>query len=121
LTEADFNRLSALTRALKEGRRPERAVALEERLRDPLFLEDERPAEGYVSMQSTVTIRDSATDESFTYRLVFPAEADIASGRISVLSPLGAALLGRRCGESFSYASPGGPRQVSVDRVSHEA
>jgi regulator of nucleoside diphosphate kinase len=51
---------------------------------------------------------------------VFPADADIANGKISVLTPLGAALLGRREGETFSYESPGGKVDVRVDGVEYQ-
>jgi regulator of nucleoside diphosphate kinase len=80
---------------------------------------DHERLESFVTMGSTVAIRDSKKGESFTYTLVFPAEADIRRDRISVMSPLGAALLGRKEGESFSYESPGGLMRVRLERVTH--
>jgi len=120
MTEADFTRLSALAQAIRRSPKPERAAALDEQLRDVLIFEDEHIAPNYATMRSLVTLRNEASGEAFTYQLVFPAEANIEDGRISVLSPLGAALLGRREGESFSYLSPGGALSVRVDHVSHE-
>ena len=71
---------------------------------------------GYMDL-GFVTLREAATGEEYAYRLVFPADADVSRGRLSVLTPLGAALLGRRSGESFVYESPGGPIEVAVVRV----
>ncbi|HOX33708.1 MAG TPA: GreA/GreB family elongation factor [Spirochaetales bacterium] len=121
MSEADYSRLSALARAIKKSLAPERAAPLEEQLRDAILFEEGEIGPNYVAMRSLVTIRDVASGEVFSYRLVFPAEASIEEGRISVLSPLGAALLGRREGESFSYRSPGGLMAVRVDRVGDEA
>jgi regulator of nucleoside diphosphate kinase len=68
-------------------------------------------------MRSLVDILDLGSGQSWSYRLAFPADADVSRGRISVLSPLGASLLGRREGEIFSYDCPGGQAMVKVERV----
>jgi transcription elongation factor GreA len=47
-----------------------------------------------------------------------PAEVDVASGRISMESPVGKAMLGHRSGESVDVTSPGGARRVKIVRVS---
>jgi regulator of nucleoside diphosphate kinase len=121
LTETDFERLSALAGALRRSRQPGRASVLGERLQNALVFQTDGVVWNHVTMNSLVTIRDQKSGEAFTYKLVFPADADIADGRISVLTPLGAELLGRCEGESFSYESPGGRMGVSVERVVHEA
>lgn len=95
-------------------------LALANRLKNALvFKEDELPGT-FVRMQSTATLKDLSTGESFVYRLVFPADADIAYGRISILSPLGVAMLGRKVGEEFRYQSPGGTVRIRVEDNSHE-
>lgn len=117
LTESDFERLSSLAKAVKNGSKPERAADLADRLRDSLVFKAEALTEVFVKMNSTVTVQECDGGESYSYKLVFPAEADISRGSISVLSPLGAALLGRKEGESFAYASPGGTVRVRIERV----
>jgi transcription elongation factor GreA len=52
-----------------------------------------------------------------TYELVGPAEADVARGLISIVSPLGAALVGKRVGDTVTFATPGGERSARVARV----
>lgn len=63
-----------------------------------------------VRMGSTVRFRTSGGDER-TVQLVYPKEADIAAGRISILTPVGTALIGLRQGQSISYRSRDGRRQ----------
>src|SRR6202049_1202022 len=59
-----------------------------------------------VGLGSTVTVRDEFGES--TYVIVGPVEADVAAGRISMVSPLGAAVMGRTAGDEVSFTSPGG-------------
>jgi transcription elongation factor GreA len=59
---------------------------------------------------STVLLENVDTEESVEYQLVGPDESDINSGRISVSSPLGRALLGKKPGDEIVLAAPGGKR-----------
>ena len=70
---------------------------------------------GEIGLGSTVTVRDEFGDS--TYSIVGPVEADPAAGRISMVSPLGAALLGRAVGEEVSFSSPAGPRSVTIVEI----
>lgn len=58
-----------------------------------------------VTLQSTVTLEDPATGERRIVSLVYPAEADAARGRLSVLDPLGMELFGARLGELIGAGS----------------
>jgi regulator of nucleoside diphosphate kinase len=120
LTDRDYERLSALVGAVRSGSRPERAAVLGDRLRGAAVLDDAAFDTGCVKMGCVVQLLDLGTGKGFTYRLTFPADANIAEGRISVLSPLGAALLGRTTGEEFSYESPGGTVRMRTIKVIHE-
>lgn len=63
---------------------------------------------GVVTMGSQVEFRDDTTDHTRTVTLVYPEEADLAEGRLSVLSPVGAALIGLSVGQSIEWQTPGG-------------
>jgi transcription elongation factor GreA len=65
-----------------------------------------------VGLGSTVTVRDEFGES--TYVIVGPVEADVAGGRISMVSPLGAALMGRTVGDEVSFGSPGGTRTAVI-------
>jgi regulator of nucleoside diphosphate kinase len=120
LEECDFERLSAFTLALRNKGEKEKVAALDEHLHGAVVFREGEIAWNCVTMRSCVCILDLASGQSWNYRLAFPADADVSRGRISVLSPLGASLLGRREGEEFSYDSPGGQRRVRVESVDHE-
>jgi transcription elongation factor GreA len=68
-----------------------------------------------VGLGSTVTVRDEFGES--TYVIVGPVEADVAGGRISMVSPLGAALMGRTVGDEVSFSSPGGNRSAMIASV----
>ena len=56
-----------------------------------------------VTMQATVTFVDEGTGANRTVQLVYPGEADISAGRISILTPVGAGLIGLREGQSITW------------------
>ncbi|MCC7320649.1 MAG: nucleoside diphosphate kinase regulator [Rubellimicrobium sp.] len=61
-----------------------------------------------VAIGRAVTWRDESTGKEQTATLVWPEEADIAQGRISVATPIGVALIGLPAGARFSWATRGG-------------
>lgn len=76
---------------------------------------EERGGDGTVRLGSTAVVKDEFGDS--TYRLVGPAEVDLAKGWISTDSPLGTALMGHRAGDSLTFKTPGGERSASVVSV----
>lgn len=116
--ENDYRRLAALAMAVKRSAKPELASALDRCLGDAVVLPEGVFGNGTVVMGSVCRIRQEDSGETFEYRLVFPGDADIRSGKLSVLTPLGASLLGRRQGEIFEYDSPGGRQCVRIESVS---
>ena len=77
------------------------------------------PAE-VVTMQSRVRVLDLATGERRDFVLVYPADADVAANRVSILAPLGTALLGYREGDEVQWVMPGGLRRLRIERVFHD-
>jgi regulator of nucleoside diphosphate kinase len=63
---------------------------------------------------------DDEFDEEMTYTLVFPEDADVSQGKISVLAPIGTAMLGYRVGDTFEWDTPGGKRSIQVKRVIYQ-
>jgi len=68
-------------------------------------------------MQSTVRVRDVDTGKTVVYTLAFPAEADIDKNRISVLAPIGTALIGYRAGDRVEWPTPGGVKRLQIEEV----
>lgn len=73
-----------------------------------------------VTMRSKVLLRDTDTDEEMVYSLTFPQEADIASGSISVLAPVGTALLGYATGDVIEWPVPGGVRRIRIEKILYQ-
>jgi transcription elongation factor GreA len=63
---------------------------------------------------TVVELLDLDTDESITYQLLGPEEADVKRGSISVLSPLGRSMLGKEVGDEVVAVTPGGKREFEV-------
>jgi regulator of nucleoside diphosphate kinase len=70
-----------------------------------------------ITMNSTVRLRDLDTDEMEIYTLVYPPEADASAGRISVLAPIGTAIIGYREGDTIAWRVPAGLRRLRVEEV----
>ncbi len=70
-----------------------------------------------VGMGSKVEIADLESGEVDTYTLVYPEHADGAAGRLSILAPIGMAILGFAEGDTFSWRTPGGTRQLLIRKV----
>jgi regulator of nucleoside diphosphate kinase len=121
ITEADFDRLRHLVESPRY--RVTHAMllpTLREGLERCRVVEPESVPDGVVTMQSRVRVRDLVGGETETYTLVFPDDADVNAGRLSVLAPLGTALLGARAGHTIEFAAPGGTRRLKVERVLYQ-
>jgi len=81
----------------------------------------ERVAPDVVTVNSTVSFEDRATATVHTVTLVYPRDLSIAQRRISVLSPVGQALLGRRVGDSTRVAMPDGAlRELDIVELHYQ-
>ena len=68
-------------------------------------------------MNSVATVFDLTGGDRREITLVYPHEAEPASGRVSVLAPLGTALLGYREGDEVEWLMPGGMRRLRIENV----
>jgi regulator of nucleoside diphosphate kinase len=73
-----------------------------------------------VTMNSKVALRDLDTEEEMIVTLVFPQDADIAQSKVSVLAPIGTAMLGYRIGDVFTWQVPDGVRRLQVERLLYQ-
>lgn len=88
--------------------------------RAQVFLSPEEVPGNVVTMNSRFTIKDLDTEQEVEYTLVYPAYAAPDENRISVLAPLGAALLGSRVGDTITWENPKGTRKVQVLRMAYQ-
>lgn len=121
VTKADFDRLHALLDSprYKSAFAASLATLKEELERGRIVATEDIP-KNVVTMHAQVVVRDVKSDESETYTLVYPDEADIDEGRLSVLAPLGIALLGTKTGSTVSFTAPAGTRKVKVGKILYQ-
>jgi regulator of nucleoside diphosphate kinase len=123
MTEYDLRRLQPL---VEMARRYERADyesldLLQQELDRAIPCEiDDLPSD-IVSMNSKVRVTDLETGKKLQFTIVFPRDADYESGRISVLAPIGTALLGYKAGSEVEWPTPGGLRTFRIESVQKPA
>jgi len=111
ISDTDHDRLTGLARALLD-RAPETAEELLSEMDRAVITDAAAMPAGVVRMGSIVTVRGEG-GESQRIMLVYPGEADIAQNKISVLTPMGTALIGASIGQAVCWSSRGG-RELSV-------
>nr|WP_232629598.1 nucleoside diphosphate kinase regulator [Methylobacterium sp. Leaf118] len=114
VTAEDRERLAGLASAAMD-RMPDLASYLSDELDRAQVVRSGRSTTGFVRMGCAVEFRDDTTGKVQAVTLVYPGEADIAQGRISVLTPVGAALLGLSTGQSIDWATrTGAAKRLTV-------
>jgi regulator of nucleoside diphosphate kinase len=73
-----------------------------------------------VTMNTEVVYEDCDTFTRRKVRIVYPQDADAARGRISVLAPIGSALLGLRVGQTISWNVPNGTKRIRVVELHYQ-
>lgn len=113
LTRGDSERLARLADA--GGQFQQAADILAREIERAQLIDDIEIRPGLVKMGSRVRFRDDVTGQKREVTLVFPEEADVTEGRISVLTPVGAALIGLSVTQSIEWQTPsGGWRSLTV-------
>jgi regulator of nucleoside diphosphate kinase len=121
ITATDFDRLQGLIESPRS--RTARAallLTLKEGLDRGKVVPADRVPGNVVTMRSQVRVHDLSEDERETYTLVYPEEADINVGKLSILAPLGTALLGTRVGQVVGFDAPAGPRRLKVEKILYQ-
>jgi regulator of nucleoside diphosphate kinase len=110
----DYERLSTLAHAAR-NRMPDLAAELAEEIGRAQVLAKGRYLKHIVRMGTEVEFRDDTTGKVREVVLVYPEEADISQGKVSVLTPVGTALIGLSTGQSITWETPtGDARQLTV-------
>ena len=120
LSSLDLRRLEALLDT-PEHRGSAAAAALDQELSRANVLPPERMPADVVTMNSAVTCVDEVGGDAHTLTLVYPRDADAAAGKVSVLAPVGVALLGLSLGQQIDWQAPGGrPLRVRVTAMRYQ-
>lgn len=120
-TELDFCRLGELVRSGRYLTTHSDAVSrLKPKLDRGVVIRGNEVPPDVVTMRSRVRVVDQRTRETGTYTLSYPDDADINRGRLSVLAPLGTAMLGAREGQTLDVGGGTAACRLRVKRVLYQ-
>ena len=121
LTKPDWLRLDAMTRSLRDYWGPHgHAGELERRMRCAAVVPATDVGADVVTMNSRVRVRDALSDQRATFTWAYRSDADGLDGSLSVLTPLGSALLGARVGDVVEWRFRYGVRRLEIERVLYQ-
>lgn len=122
ITGPDMLRLRQLLAVAADGPELDREhlELLRQELNWAVVVSAEKTPADVITMGTQVRVRYVGTGQCHDYTLVYPWEADLTLGRVSVLAPLGTALIGHRSGDDFVWAMPGVVRRLRIERVLHQ-
>lgn len=122
MTEADTRTLRMLLSRTETDDPQDRAnlEVLAEEIEKATVVPGEQIAADIVTMHSRVRIVDLRTGEQRVFQLVYPHEANYAEGKISILAPIGMALLGYSAGTNITWSVPSGTRMLRIEAVEHQ-
>lgn len=90
---------------------------LKSELKRAVIVESQAIPEDVITMRSQVLLKDLSSNEEMICTLVYPDEADMLEGKISVLAPIGMAILGYRETDRVEWATPGGIAQLQIEKI----
>ncbi len=121
VTQKDLERLQAL---MFDNRTDAHArpyfKALKQELEQAQVVESKDIPADVVTMNSTVKVRPEGSKKLQTYTLVYPEHADIDQDKISILAPIGTALLGYREGDEQEWEVPAGKRKFTIEKITYQ-
>ena len=121
ITSEDKTRLRrVLPRLGTEYAHREDLVLLSEELERAVEVEPNAVPADVVTLNSTIRVTDLESGATTDYTIVMPGEANYEAGKISVLAPLGTALLGYRVGDEIEWEVPRGVRRLRIDAVLYQ-
>jgi transcription elongation factor GreA len=91
---------------------------IEQKLANSEIIDTLNPSKDKVGFGSVVTLENLDNGGQVTYQIVGPDESDIPSGKISITSPLGKALIGKEVDEEIKVQTPGGEKNYIILKIS---
>lgn len=122
ITEFDKSRLEELMAVADEfgGKKRKDLATLSKELEKAKVVAPKDVPKNVVTMNSRVVLRDMETSEEMTYILVFPRDANLNVGAISVFAPIGTAILGYAKGDVVVWDVPDGVRRLQIENVLYQ-
>ena len=122
ITDFDLQRLNELICVADEFSQLDQPylAKLREELENARVIPQHKIPADVVTMNSTVLLTDIDTNEDMIFQLVFSCDADFTQNKISVLAPIGTAMLGYKVGDTITWKVPAGPRRLAVREILYQ-
>ena len=122
LSEYDADQLRTLISTLDKRNLADRtyAMSLENEVNRAEILPSSDIPDEIVRMNSRIQLTDMETGDVLVFQIVYPLDADFDDGKISVLSPIGTALLGCRVKDVILWDVPKGTRKLKIDKMLYQ-
>jgi regulator of nucleoside diphosphate kinase len=122
ITDFDMERLRKLLEGTKHWNLKDRQYLehLEEELDRAVLVPSKKIPANVVTMNTHMRVKDLDTDKEMSVQLVFPSEADFERGKISILAPIGTALIGYCAGDTVEWKVPSGVRRLQIEEITYQ-
>jgi len=122
VTELDMKRLNDMLMSgdVSHDRDNEHLRELEEELQQAIVVPPKDIPGDVITMNSKVRLKDLDSGKEMTYTLVYPPDADASQNKISVLAPIGTALIGFKVGDVIAWHVPSGLKRLEVKEVIYQ-
>ena len=119
ITERDMERLQGLLNFARPSNKHDLKYfeRLEEEVYRATIVKPENIPSNFVTINSKVQLREINSDIEIIFTLVFPSEADLPEHKISILAPIGSAVIGWQAGNIIEWEAPGGMKRVKIAKV----
>jgi regulator of nucleoside diphosphate kinase len=122
ITDFDMQRLRKLLEGVHNWNPKDREYLehLEEELDKAVVVSSKKVPPNVVTMNTQMRVTDLDTGKEMLLQLVFPSDADFELGKISILAPIGTALIGYRAGDTVEWKVPAGIRRLRIKEILYQ-
>lgn len=122
ITSFDIERLSSIIESSKTAGHQKKLYLkqLDQELEKARVVSPHDIPGDVITMNSIVRVRDLGSGEKKDYTLVFPSDARIEEGKISILSAIGTALIGYRVGDVVEWQVPSGLKRLKIEKILYQ-
>lgn len=120
ISSEDHSRLQRVVNAMLEGEQGNEPLKqLQAELKRAVVLDPSALPQDVVTLYTKVRLKDLEDGEIDEWILTMPEEADVDKNQLSILAPIGTAIIGLALGDEFDWETPGGVRKLRIESVEH--
>jgi regulator of nucleoside diphosphate kinase len=117
LSEKDFQIIHDLIKNQSAVQQTKELRFLAEELKKAKVVKDNKIAGDIVQLNSTVQVEDQSTNKTMDFQIVLPSQANLKENKISILAPIGIALIGFKKDQLVEWQMPAGKRTLKIVKV----